>query len=218
MFNRWHCSHAPVVGLWYVSEKERATGQVCPLSLPLTMRTSGKIKPSPRVYADAAIDKVLGQWQAISCFPSRGKAKKPLGEANQNKIPNNIRAPTAKGTCGLPFLNAEIQRTPGAWTQQDWDRQKETHKRCLWRMGNSLACTRTAVQMQCLSKLDAGYQAKTQELQGVRTTEKLPSSGAGQGRRAGRPMGNQVPRTSSQETLVSAICSQKMSLRKWRFI
>lgn len=38
-----------------MSEVDQATAQVCPLSFPLTINTSGKIVPCPCIYTDIAI-------------------------------------------------------------------------------------------------------------------------------------------------------------------
>lgn len=51
-----------------------------------------------------------GRSKQSNVFQAGGKAKRPLGKVNQNKIPNSIHDPTAKGICSLPFLRIEIQR------------------------------------------------------------------------------------------------------------
>lgn len=56
--------------------------------------------------------KFWGSGKPSAVFQAGRKAKKPLGKVNQNKIPENIHAQTAEGTCRLPFLNVVIQRTP----------------------------------------------------------------------------------------------------------
>lgn len=53
-----------------------------------------------------------GSGNQSNVFQAGGKAKRPLGKVNQNKISNSIHVPTAKVICSLPFFRMEIQRSP----------------------------------------------------------------------------------------------------------